>query len=205
MIISLLALVIAYFIGSFPSAYLLAKRKGKDIFSVGSGNMGAMNTARNLGYGVGTLVLILDIAKGALAAWLGLLVSSPDFLLPALLATIGVVAGHAWPFSTGFRGGKALATAWGTTLPLYPLAGVTALILLIVLSLTMKNRTNTAAVITCIAFPILVLLGSSLHYSRVSHSILAFLCSIVMVGIIIFKHWPGLLEERSQLQEGQNA
>ena len=205
MLISLLALVVAYLIGSFPSAYLLAKLKGENIFSVGSGNMGAMNTARNLGYGLGAGVLLLDVGKGALAAWLGLLVSSPGFFLPAVFATVGVVAGHAWSMFMSFKGGKGLATAWGATLPLYPLGGAAALILLIMLSLIMKRRSNTAAVITCVAFPLLILISSSLHFSLISQSILAFLGSTVIAGIMIAKHWPALKDEKRKTQEKRQA
>lgn len=200
MLSSLLALGVAYLIGSFPSAYLAAKLKGEDIFSVGSGNMGAMNTARNLGYGLGALVLILDVGKGALAAWLGLRFSSPDFLL-AFVATVGVVAGHAWSIFMKFKGGKALATAWGTTLPLYPLGGAAAISLLVLLSLTMKGRSNLAAVITCGVFPVLVFASSYWHFSEFGQSLIAFLCSMGVATIMIAKHWPALGDERRKIQE----
>ena len=195
-VLTLLVFIAAYLIGSFPSAYLIAKFKGENIFDVGSGNMGAMNTARNLGYGLGALVLLSDVGKGALATWLTLQVSSSDDLLPPLVATVGVVAGHAWSLFTGFKGGKALATGWGTTLVLYPLGGAVAIALLVLLSLTMKGRSNLAAVITCVAFPIIVLVSSRLYFEQLSQSIIAFLCATVVAGIIIVKHWGPLIEER---------
>ena len=72
--LSIIALILAYLIGSFPSAFIIAKlRKGVDIRQVGSRNMGAMNTFYKVGFWWGMLVLVLDIGKGALAvaaAWL---------------------------------------------------------------------------------------------------------------------------------------
>lgn len=204
MLASLLIFVVAYLIGSFPSAFLVAKLKGENIFAVGSGNMGAMNTARNLGYGLGALVLGLDVGKGLLATWLGLQVSSPEFLLPAFVATVGVVAGHAWSLFLAFKGGKALATAWGTSLVLYPLGGVVAMLLLVVLTVTLKGRSNLAAVVTALAFPLIVFVSSSSSYG-VSQGGLAFMGSAAVAAIITTKYWPGLVEERRKTKERQGA
>ena len=109
------ALVLGYLIGAFPSAFLVGKLKGQNIFKVGSGNMGAMNAARNLGYGLGVLVLLVDLAKGALATYLGLQLFSPN-ILPAFVAGVGAVIGHTWSIYIGFKGGKGLATGFGVSL-----------------------------------------------------------------------------------------
>ena len=71
-----IALICAYLIGSFPSAYIMARlRKGIDIRGVGSKNVGAMNVFYKVGFAEGILVLAVDISKGAaavaLARWLG--------------------------------------------------------------------------------------------------------------------------------------
>ena len=197
MVDALVALALGYLLGSFPSAYLLAKLKGENIFKVGSGNMGAMNTARNLGYGLGVLVLLLDVGKGALASYLGLTLSS-ETLLPALLAGIGAVAGHAWPVFLKFRGGgKALATTLGTTLPLYPLVGLLGLTLMIVLTLLLK-RSTLAAVVTVVLYPVIVYAVSSLQYAPRGQLGLILFCTGIVALIVIVRHLSALRQEFSQ-------
>ena len=197
MVSALVALAVGYLLGSFPSAYLLAKLKGENIFKVGSGNMGAMNTARNLGYGLGAMVLLLDVGKGALASYVGLTFSS-ETLLPALLAGIGAVAGHAWPVFLGFRGGgKALATTLGTTLPLYPLVGLLGLTLMIVLTLVSK-RSTLAAVVTVVLYPAIVYAVSSLQYGPRGQLGLVLFCTGVVALIVVVRHVPSLRQEFGQ-------
>lgn len=191
---ALVALCVGYLLGSFPSAYLIAKLKGANIFAVGSGNMGAMNTARNLGYGLGVLVLLLDVGKGALASCLGLLLSSDSSLLPALLGGVGAVAGHAWPVFLNFRGGKALATTLGTTLPLYPLVGLLGLALMVVLIVVLK-RSALAAVITVFLYPVIVYGVSSLHYAPRGQLGLILFCTGLVALIVFVRHLPSLRQE----------
>jgi len=162
------ALALGYLCGSFPSAYLLGKLRGKDVFEVGSGTMGAMNTARNLGPLLGVGVLLLDIAKGALATFLGLRMpllgglSEPQaagamLLLPAVAAGVGAVAGHCYSVFVGFRGGKGLATAFGVALPLYWLPAVYALVFLSAVQLITKSS-DAAIIATLVAYPFITLL-----------------------------------------------
>ncbi len=195
MVDALVALVVGYVLGSFPSAYLLAKLKGENIFQVGSGNMGAMNTARNLGYGLGAVVLLLDVGKGALASYVGLTLSS-DTLLPALVAGVGAVAGHAWPVFLGFRGGKALATTLGTTLPLYPLVGLLGLALMIALTLLSK-RSTLAAVITVALYPVIVYAVSSQYAPRGQLGLVMF-CAGIVAFIVVVRHLSALRRELGQ-------
>lgn len=159
------ALAVGYLCGSFPSAYLLGKLRGKDVFAVGSGSMGAMNTARNLGPALGVGVLLLDIAKGALATIAGLLMAqaatqgpgSAAPLLPAVVAGVGAVTGHCYSLFVGFRGGKGLATAFGVALPLYWLAAVYALLFIIAMQLITRNS-DAASLSALIAYPFITFL-----------------------------------------------
>lgn len=116
-------LVIAYLAGSIPSAYLAGKAKGVDLRTVGSGNLGATNVFRTLGWKIGLSVYIADAMKGFL----------PVALLPgALDATsigwrigygVAAIAGHVKPvFLLGRGGGKGVATASGVFLALAPMA-----------------------------------------------------------------------------------
>ncbi len=181
----LLAFIIAYLLGAIPTAELLARFKGRSIFDIGSGNMGAMNTARNLGMGLGIVVLLVDVLKGVLASLIGLQLGTADLPYTAAAAAgIGAVLGHAYSPYVRFRGGKALATAFGVALPVYPLAAIITLVLLLILSLSMKKQTTLAALITVLLYP---LIGVIMLYWQVSsgEQFISLLISIVLITVII--------------------
>jgi len=159
------ALAIGYLLGGFPTAALIARSRGRRIFDVGSGNMGAMNTARNLGPALGVTVLVVDVAKGALAALagdaMGLALGAGDEarLALALAAGVAAVAGHAWSPYVGFRGGKALSTAFGAALPTTPWGAVAALVLIVALLLILRREPPATAITIC-AYPLLTYLAT---------------------------------------------
>lgn len=109
---------VAYLLGTFPSATLVARASGVDIRAVGSGNPGASNVTRSLGWRKGLWVLALDGAKGAIAAALGLLA---DGRPAGYLLVAAAVVGHVFPIWNGFRGGKGVATGAGGFAVLSPL------------------------------------------------------------------------------------
>ncbi|NLC76848.1 MAG: acyl-phosphate glycerol 3-phosphate acyltransferase [Clostridia bacterium] len=112
---TVLVLLGAYLLGSIPVAYLLVKSfYGRDIRRIGSHNVGAMNVARNLSFGLGLLTVLLDALKGVLAVvpakyWAGSGIA-------LALAPVLVISGDIWPAFLAFRGGKGLAVAAGTLL-----------------------------------------------------------------------------------------
>ncbi len=105
-------LLIAYLIGSLPSALIVARwTGGVDIRTVGDGNMGAHNVKRVLGWRPGILVALMDFSKGALAV---LLVKSLGLDIGwQLIALACAVLGHDFPIFAGFRGGQGLAATLG--------------------------------------------------------------------------------------------
>ncbi|MAW62319.1 MAG: acyl-phosphate glycerol 3-phosphate acyltransferase [Planctomycetes bacterium] len=107
-----------YLLGSVSFALLLARARGIDLRSVGSGNLGATNTSRALGSGAGLLVFLLDAAKGAIPVLVWASLDSEP--LAAVLAGAGAYLGHIWPVYLGFRGGKGVATLIGALLALAP-------------------------------------------------------------------------------------
>ena len=131
----IVAIIIAYLLGSIPFAYIAGRlKKGVDIRQVGSGNMGALNAMHEVGAAIGYAVWAADIAKGLLAVyvaqWLGL------SLTWVLVTGFAVVAGHNWPVFLGFRGGKGGAAAMGVFLALVPQEfgisfGITVVVVLI--------------------------------------------------------------------------
>lgn len=137
-------LPVVYLLGTFPSAHLVARASGVDITTFGSGNPGASNVTRALGWRKGIWVFVLDAAKGAVAAGIGLAVDGrpAGYLLGA-----AAVLGHVYPVTRRFRGGKGVATGGGVLLVMLPLVGTAV----IVLWWLVTKVTGTAAVGSIVA------------------------------------------------------
>ncbi|TCT17603.1 acyl-phosphate glycerol-3-phosphate acyltransferase [Melghiribacillus thermohalophilus] len=111
--------IIAYFLGSIPSALLVGKiGYGIDVREHGSGNLGGTNTFRVLGVKAGLIVTIADILKGTLAALLPVVFQAAA---DPLIIGIFAVVGHMYPVFARFKGGKAVATSGGVILAVSPL------------------------------------------------------------------------------------
>jgi glycerol-3-phosphate acyltransferase PlsY len=119
-------LIVAYLLGSIPSAYIASRLVlGKDIRDLGNGNMGAKNTFHSVGRLAGVLVAIADIAKGALAVQIARALQARDEIV--LLAGACAVLGHDLPAFVRFRGGRGMATIVGVFGMLFPHETVLAL------------------------------------------------------------------------------
>lgn len=111
-------IIFAYLLGSISSSYIAGRvAAGVDIREFGSGNAGATNSLRVLGWRVGLLVFIADIVKGVLAIAFAHLVTNGGHWSMAL-AGLAAVVGHNWPIYFQFRGGKGVATTIGVLLTL---------------------------------------------------------------------------------------
>lgn len=147
--------VLSYVIGSFPTAYLMGRTKGIDIFAVGSGNMGATNVIRAMGFRYGALVWAIDAAKGMFAILLARQIA-PDFqTMASVLAAVAAVAGHNWSLlatilTGSIRGGKGAATAMGTFLLLAPTLLV-ALVLSVGTVIVLLTRYVSLGVLSAVA------------------------------------------------------
>jgi len=111
---------VGYLVGSFPSADLaarLAPGEGRDLRREGSGNPGGVNAGQVLGTTWGAAVILADVAKGALAGFVGRGIGGDGGAYTAATASI---AGHIYPPWTGFRGGKGVATSAGACLAVFP-------------------------------------------------------------------------------------
>ncbi len=113
--------VVAYLLGSIPTAIWISQAQGKDIRKVGSGNAGATNMIRAFGWKWGLLTFFIDAFKGYLAvSWPRWLETGNMDLPHQLAAGVAVIIGHIFPVWAGFRGGKGVATLigvmWGTHL-----------------------------------------------------------------------------------------
>ncbi len=118
---TLLALILAYLLGALPAAVWVARSRGIDIRSVGSGNAGATNVQRALGWGPGLAVALFDAAKGAAAVYLAraLNLDAPW----AALCGVAAILGHNYSVFANFKGGKGVATSFGTITAIDPVVG----------------------------------------------------------------------------------
>jgi glycerol-3-phosphate acyltransferase PlsY len=112
-------LVIAYLLGSIPTALIVSKRILRmDIRSIGNGNMGARNTFHEIGPVLGILVAVIDYLKGAASVFIAYALGLS--LGWQMLAGIFAILGHDFPVFARFKGGKGVATSLGTMAVLYP-------------------------------------------------------------------------------------
>ncbi|MES2431844.1 MAG: glycerol-3-phosphate 1-O-acyltransferase PlsY [Bacteroidota bacterium] len=155
-------IVLAYFIGSIPTALIISRRFfGVDIRDYGSGNMGATNTFRVLGSKYGTIVMVFDILKGMLAVALYNCLPyyiHNDWDKTNLMIGLGLAAvlGHIFPIFAQFKGGKGVATLFGMILTVQPVIAVSCVgVFLIVLYLT--RYVSLSSILAGLSLPICVL------------------------------------------------
>jgi glycerol-3-phosphate acyltransferase PlsY len=134
--IAVLVIFLEYLLGSLHFGIVLSRLFGKmDPRSVGSGNTGATNVARNSGMKMGLFVLLGDVLKGVLAVLMGYLFGLNE--VGAALAGLAAVVGHMYPVYYQFKGGKGVATALGVILTFSISAALVGiLIMLVVVALT---------------------------------------------------------------------
>ncbi len=122
-----LAIGIAYLLGSLPFGLILARLRGIDLRSTGSGNIGATNALRSGGTLLGIATLALDVAKGVAGVLIAEALLGPEAAPWALAAAVfAPVAGHCFPVWLAFRGGKGVATAFGVLLAASPVGALIA-------------------------------------------------------------------------------
>ena len=117
---AIVAVAIAYLVGSVPFAYLVARRRGIDLREVGSGNVGASNVLRTTGVPFAMLAMCLDAVKGAVAVLVAQRIAGSGNA--PIAAGLASVVGHVYPVWLRFRGGKGVATAAGVFAVLMPFA-----------------------------------------------------------------------------------
>lgn len=163
----ILAIIVGYFLGSIPSAYLITRLvSGKDIRKLGGGNVGGLNTYREVGRMPAIAVIVIDIGKGAaaiaVAYWLfGL----RDLGQPwVLLAGLAAIIGHNWMPWLKFKGGKGMGATIGivaVALPLYGFwVGVPIFLAIVFIPLFITNNIALSMGLGLIVMPFLAWLGA---------------------------------------------
>lgn len=185
----LIALLLAYLLGSIPVGYLLVKwRTGSDVRASGSGNIGATNVLRTTGRAAGVATLLLDIAKGYLAVWSAeRLTANSDVWASA--AALAVMAGHAYPVFLKFQGGKAVASFIGAFLRLTPLP-LAAILVVFVGVVAFTRHISLGSIVAAFTFPLAVWL-----ILQPSSSVLIAAC--LAGGFIIYRHRSNIVRLRA--------
>jgi glycerol-3-phosphate acyltransferase PlsY len=163
MMIYVLTGIVAYLLGSVPTAVWVGKAwYNIDVREQGSKNAGATNTFRVLGKKPGIIVLLVDVLKGALAVSFPIILKSielfsgevnPDTL--QIIAAVLAVVGHIFPVFAGFRGGKGVATSLGIVIGLQPLAAAVCLTVFMIVFIV-SNYISLGSIIASICFPFVV-------------------------------------------------
>ena len=182
----IIAIVAGYLLGSIPSAYIAARLvRGKDIRHMGGGNVGALNTFKEVGKGVGVIVMLADMAKGVVAVTIAqwLLDVPPLFVLAAGLAA---VVGHNWSVFLKFSGGKGMATTIGILAVLTPVYGYWQGLLIffgvILVPLIITRNVALSMGISLLALPFIIWFGI--------HSGIGTIMAVILGLVIVIKFTP---------------
>ncbi len=172
----IIAAVISYLIGNISPSTLVAKMKGVDIRSVGSGNPGTTNTLRSVGPGAAAVTLVIDILKGVAAVllaryWCGT-------VLAEYLCGTAVFLGHIWPVFYRFRGGKGIATGFGIFLALDWRIGLICLAAAVA-GTVISRRMSVGSITAALAIPVCYALLYGAAWLP---------WALAMAGIVILRH-----------------
>ena len=208
--------VIGYLIGSIPFGYIIVKlKKGIDIRTVGSGNIGATNVGRIAGWPWGILCFLLDAAKGlfpTLYVMLNLSLSpqvmykmphsSPHgfsgvyfpMMENAIAIGLGLIIGHLFPVYIRFKGGKGVATALGVFLVLTQGNILPVFVIWLIFFLVFRY-VSVASIIAAILLPVTFWWHSQYRYPRIweAHfTIPVMIACIIVATLVIIKHIPNI-------------
>jgi glycerol-3-phosphate acyltransferase PlsY len=188
----LMALVIGYFLGCFPTGYLVGKSRGVDIRKHGSGNTGATNTLRTLGWGAAVLTFLGDCAKTILAIVLANVLfkrTGFDMTILELYAGLGAVMGHNFPFYFKFKGGKGIACTAGLAFTLFP-GAVPVCLTVFVLCIALSKYVSLGSIMMAILLVLQIFVFNAYGILGVPEtSVLEFDILVLILGVLaIFQH-----------------
>ena len=186
-------MLLAYLIGSFPTAVVMGRVKmGIDIREFGSGNAGATNTFRVLGTRPGITVMAIDIFKGYAAtalAWVLLDyhvdVDRDVFVAIQIAFGMSAVMGHVFPVYARFKGGKGVASLLGMVLALHTTAALACVFVFLCVFLSTRY-VSLGSMIAGISFPILVSLPYFNHYGEPNNTLIIF--GVIVSSLLIITH-----------------
>ena len=171
-------IIFSYLLGSIPFGKLVGKKYGVDIQKKGSGNIGATNALRLLGWKPGVLVLVLDVLKGFIPVRLALQALP---LNQVLIIGLIIILAHIFPIWLKFKGGKGVATGLGILFAINPVMAVIPLIVFLIVFLITKIVSVSSILATGFLF-----LVSSLVFPKMT------IFSLCLLIIIMWTHRENL-------------
>ena len=152
--IDILIIITAYFLGAIPSAYIFTRLfAADDIRSIGTGNVGAGNTCKEIGWIPGSLTLFVDVAKSMLAVYIAMRYGN-WFLLPYICAFL-VIFGHMYNIFLGFKGGIGLACLAGALIILAPVSLLFLIAIMSIIKAIIKDI-NTSTALGLLTLPFII-------------------------------------------------
>jgi len=188
----ILVCLLSYALGSISTSLWAGKIfHGIDIREHGSGNAGATNTIRVMGWATGLPVLLIDVAKGALAANLPVLLEvappgSAEMINLQIVAGLISIIGHVLPIFSDFKGGKGVATTFGVLMALDPMVTLSCMAVFMVV-LLITGYVSASSVMAGLSFPVIL----QLFFESPSAVFTAF--SILIALAIIITHKKNLI------------
>ena len=173
--------LLAYLFGSIPAGVLVARTYSINLTKVGSGNTGATNVLRSAGWGPGSVVALADIFKGGLAVLVAQALGLPWNLIS--LVALAAVIGHNYSIFLGFRGGKGVATSFGTVLLIDPGLGL-AILPLFVSTVYLTRFVSAGSIIGGVAAVVLAI--------AMQRDIWMVVMCLGLLLMIVFKHRENL-------------
>lgn len=175
----ILTVVIGYLLGSISTGVILSKVFAKtDIRSQGSGNAGTTNMLRVLGRKMALFTFIGDMLKGIIAVFIGKALVGGA--LGGTLGVVGALLGHFFPLYFGFKGGKGIATGFGSLLFVFPLQTLAAFAVFLIL-VAITHYVSVGSIAAAFTLPLLVILTTP--YDPVLWT------AIVLIGsMVIYRH-----------------
>ena len=186
-----ITIAIGYLFGSLPWGLIVGYLwLGRDIRQSGSGKTGTTNVLRTAGKVPAALVLILDIAKGAVPALIGRYVFDNDGA--AVTGACAAIVGHVWPVFAGFRGGRGVASTYGGILGLAPLLslGFPVIGALLVVATRYVSVMSVVGVPLCAA---LIAVAAALGWTQWEY----FVFAAFATALVEYKHLPNIQRLRS--------
>jgi acyl phosphate:glycerol-3-phosphate acyltransferase len=180
-ILSVIWILLSYLLGSLPVGLLLAKLRGRDPRTIGSGNIGATNVMRAAGKAAGIVTLLGDALKGFLPVLLAIRFGLPESVVAA--AGFAAFLGHLFPLYLRFKGGKGIATALGIFLAFNYLAVLIDIVIFVALLLKWRYVSLGSLVCAVLIPPMLLILKTPAP----TPAPYIFLCAIMIIPIFI-KH-----------------
>ena len=175
----ILAIVIGYALGNISTGLLISKlANGIDIRKAGSGNAGATNVLRTLGWMPSLMTFLGDAVKGLLAALIGLWLAGHT---GAMLGGLAAIVGHNWPAAFGFKGGKGISTSFGVILVVQPVCALVLLAVMIVV-VYLTHTVSIGSIAASVAYIVLNL------FMTLTSDLPTFIFAMVVSLLALFQH-----------------